>query len=177
MRQPPDFYIPQTTNDRRPLIVWLALLIFVTTLFASIIAAPIALASNHTSVALTIYDGFSHLCHQIPERSFFIAGHQFAVCARCTGIYAGFAAAVIAYPIFRPLARRDTPDRRWLFLAALPLAIDFALGFFGIWENTHWSRFATGGLLGAVAALYVVPGLVDLSYSKLMSRRMEISRG
>jgi hypothetical protein len=46
-------------------------------------------------------------------------------------------------------------------LAALPLALDFALGFFGIWENTHLSRVLTGALLGAVAVFYIVPGLFD----------------
>jgi uncharacterized membrane protein len=59
-----------------------------------------------------------------------------------------------------------------LFLAAAPLAIDFSLGFFGIWENTHLSRFVTGALLGSVAVLYVMPGLIDLS---LMEWRRVIS--
>lgn len=27
------------------------------------------------------------ICHRIPERSFHIRGHQFPVCARCTGFY------------------------------------------------------------------------------------------
>ena len=27
------------------------------------------------------------ICHRKPERSFFIKGHQFPVCARCTGFY------------------------------------------------------------------------------------------
>ncbi|MDE4078404.1 DUF2085 domain-containing protein [Methanosphaera sp. Vir-13MRS] len=29
------------------------------------------------------------ICHRIPERSFFIRGHQFPVCSRCTGFYIG----------------------------------------------------------------------------------------
>jgi hypothetical protein len=33
----------------------------------------------------------------------------------------------------------------------MPLAIDWALGFFGFWSNTHVSRFTTGALLGAVS--------------------------
>jgi hypothetical protein len=41
--------------------------------------------------------------------------------------------------------------------------IDFSLGFLGIWQNTHLSRFATGALLGAVAAFFIMPGLIDLS--------------
>jgi hypothetical protein len=43
--------------------------------------------------------------------------------------------------------------------------VDFALGFFGVWQNTHLSRFLTALLLGAVTAFYVVPGVVDLSLS------------
>jgi len=27
------------------------------------------------------------ICHRKPERSFFIKGHQFPICARCTGFY------------------------------------------------------------------------------------------
>lgn len=32
----------------------------------------------------------AHLgCHQLPERSFFIHGYQFPICARCTGVLIG----------------------------------------------------------------------------------------
>ena len=48
-------------------------------------------------------------------------------------------------------------------LATLPLLIDFALGYFSIWDNTHLSRFLTGALLSSVAVFYVMPGLIDLS--------------
>lgn len=128
-----------------------------------ITGAPLALAGGHNVFALAVYGAFGHLCHQIPERSFFIAGHQFAVCARCTGIYAGFTVATLGYPLLRSLRHIDTPPRRWLFLSAVPLAIDFSLGFFGLWENTHLSRFLTGALLGSVAVFYVMPGLLDLN--------------
>jgi uncharacterized membrane protein len=130
---------------------------------ALIVGAPLALSAGHPFWSFTIYRSFSYVCHQIPERSFFIAGHQFAVCARCTGLYAGFAAATFFYPLVRSLRRTEAPPRKWLFIAAAPLAIDFALGFFGIWENTHSSRFLTGALLGSVSVFYVMPGLMDLS--------------
>ncbi|HEY3103646.1 MAG TPA: DUF2085 domain-containing protein, partial [Pyrinomonadaceae bacterium] len=61
----------------------------------AIIAAPVALAQGHTGFAWAIYKFFSFLCHQIPERSFHIAGHKFAVCSRCTGLYSGFAFATL----------------------------------------------------------------------------------
>jgi uncharacterized membrane protein len=128
-----------------------------------IIGAALAQASGHPAFAATTYKAFSFVCHQIPERSFHLAGHQFAVCSRCTGLYTGFAVASLVYPLTRSLRSTDTPPRIWLVLAALPLAIDFGLGYFSIWQNNHLSRFTTGALLGAVAVFYIVPGLIDLS--------------
>jgi hypothetical protein len=45
--------------------------------------------------------------------------------------------------------------------------VDFVLGFFGVWENTHASRFLTALPLGVALAFCAVPGLVDLSLSPL----------
>ena len=159
----PENYIPQTVPNRRPLLMWLIAAMGCLAVMSLILGAPLALNAGHPFWALTIYRAFSYVCHQIPERSFFIAGHPFAVCSRCTGLYAGFAAATFAYPLVRSLRQTEAPARKWLFLAAAPLAIDFAVGYFGIWENTHSSRFATGALLGVVAVFYVMPGLMDLS--------------
>ena len=44
----------------------------------------------------------------------------------------------------------------------VPIAIDWSLGAFGIWENTHLSRFITGLILGAACAIYIVPALVEI---------------
>jgi uncharacterized membrane protein len=123
----------------------------------------LAAAYNHPQLAFAVYHSFGQFCHQLPERSFFIAGHQFAVCARCTGLYGGFALVLVLYPLIRPLQASAVPQSRWLFLAALPLAIDFSLTFFGIWENTHTSRLLTGMLLGGVTVFYVMPGIVELA--------------
>jgi uncharacterized membrane protein len=167
MFAPADQYIrqclPETRTPKRSVIVW-AITAIVTLSFVSlIIVAPLAAAAGHDSVALAIYAAFSKFCHQIRERSFDVAGHPLAVCARCTGIYFGFAAGVLVYPLLRSLKRTDTPARWWLLVALVPLAIDFTLGFSGVLENTQWSRFLTGALFGGVAAFYVVPGLLDMS--------------
>jgi uncharacterized membrane protein len=148
---------------RVEVVVWLAMASFGLTVLALIVAAPIAAAQGHTAIAAAIYKTFSYLCHQIPERSFHLGDRQFAVCSRCTGLYAGFAFATLGYPLLRSLKRTDAPRIIWLLLATLPLAIDFALGYFSIWPNNHFTRFTTGALLGAVAAFYIVPGLIDLS--------------
>jgi hypothetical protein len=49
----------------------------------------------------------------------------------------------------------------------VPTTVDFALGFFGVWANTHASRFLTALPLGVAVACFVVPGMVDLSLSPL----------
>lgn len=143
--------------------VWLVIAIIAVTIVVAVIAAPLAKAQGHTDFASAIYQAFSYLCHQIPERSFHFGRHQFAVCSRCTGLYAGFALATLTLPLVRPLQRMDTPRIIWLLLSVVPLAIDFGLTYFGIWENNHFTRVTTGALFGAVAAIYVVPGLIELS--------------
>lgn len=41
-------------------------------------------------------------CHQMPERSFFIRGYQFPVCARCFGVYTGMILAIILFSVVNP---------------------------------------------------------------------------
>ena len=155
--------LEQDQSLRRPAVIW-AVTAALTLLFVSlVVVAPLALARGYNSSAFLLYEMFGRVCHQIPERAFNLEGHPFAVCARCTGIYFGFAAGVLLYPFVRSLRRSDAPARKWLLMAALPTLLDFALSFFGVWENTHWSRSVTGALLGAVGAFYVIPGLADLS--------------
>jgi uncharacterized membrane protein len=144
-------------------LVWALVVGIAFGLVALIFAAPIAQASGHTALGSAIYSAFSFVCHQIPERSLHLAGHKFGVCSRCTGLYSGLALAALAYPLVRSLKQTDTPRLFWLFLAAMPLAVDFSLGYFNIWHNNHLSRFVTGALLSSVAVFFIIPGLIELS--------------
>lgn len=166
MYAPANEYVPQCVPPgaaRGATFVWALVTLLCFALLALIFAAPFLLAQGYTEPASFIYRAFGLLCHQIPERSFHLEGKALAVCARCTGIYAGFAVSVLFYPLLRSLKRADSPRRLWLVAASLPIAMDFALGFFGIWQNTHFSRFATGAIFGAACALYVLPGFLELA--------------
>lgn len=146
-----------------PVIVWAITASIALAIIALIIGAPL-LQSGHSQFAASIYKSFSFVCHQIPERSFHLSGRKFAVCSRCTGLYAGFAVTALFYPLARSLRNTNTPSRVWLILAALPIGIDFGLTYFGVWQNTHLSRFATGALLSSVAVFYIVPGLIEVGF-------------
>ena len=156
-------YVPQVVPTKRPLFFWLISAATVTFLVSMIFVAPVAAAGGHPAFAEVIYHAFGIFCHQRPDRSYFIEGHKLGVCARCTGLYGGFAITLLLYPLLRSLRNNVNPPREYLLLAAIPLGIDFSLTFFGVWENTHTSRLVTGALLGSVAVFYVMPGIVDLS--------------
>jgi len=161
----PTLVIPPEAQpeSRAPWIIWAIITAIALAIVGLIAGAPFTQAHGHPEIASPIYKAFSFVCHQIPERSFHLSGHLFGVCSRCTGLYVGFAVAALVYPLARSLKRTDTPSRLWLILAALPLSLDFALGYFSIWQNAHLSRFSTGALLSSVALFYIMPGLVELS--------------
>lgn len=165
MKQSIVTYVPQIaveTSRRRALFVWSisAFVVFVWILL--ILLAPFAAANNLQTIANPIYRFFSFLCHQIGARSFAFENHPFAVCARCFGIYFGLFGGLIAYPFFRSIENLRPLNRGWLFAAMIPMSVDFSLGYFDVWENTHWSRFLTGAILGAACAVFVLPALIEL---------------
>ena len=106
-------------KSQRVTLVWLASALTIASIILLIIAAPLAAASGHQQLANSIYGGFAIVCHQIPARSYFIAGHQFAICSRCTGVYAGFAVTLLSYPLLRPLRRFIPPIGGMLDLTPL----------------------------------------------------------
>lgn len=128
-----------------------------------IVSAPAFLQFGYPAIAANIYGFYSYLCHQMPSRTFHLDEFPFAVCSRCFGVYFGLLAGFAAYPVFREVTRIDPPRRIWLFLALVPMAVDWTLGFLGIWDNNHVSRFATGMIVGVACAVFLVPALAELS--------------
>jgi uncharacterized membrane protein len=98
------------------------------------------------------------ICHQRPERSFFFHGHQLAVCARCTGIYAG-AAVAAPLAVLAALPVSGWPARVLLILAALPTAVTWTLEFAGVMAFSNSVRSVAGLPLGFAAAWLVLSTL------------------
>lgn len=97
-----------------------------------------------------------YLCHRIPERSFFIKGHQFPVCARCTGFYAGLAVYLIINFFYRHPYNMTVLIISMLLM--VPVAIDGFTQYFGPRESTNPLRFVTGfiGGIGLIIFLKIL---------------------
>ena len=97
-----------------------------------------------------------YICHRIPERSFFIKGHQFPVCASCTGFYAG----LIVYLIVN-FSYKHPYNVEMLVVSMIlmvPVAIDGVTQYFGPRESTNNIRFITGfiGGVGLIIFLKII---------------------
>ena len=97
------------------------------------------------------------VCHQRPERSFYLWGAQLPVCARCVGIYVGAAGAGIAACWPRRIIERALLDRARLVVAtaALPTVMTLLFEWTGGRAPANWVRAASGIPLGA-AVLWVI---------------------
>ena len=93
-----------------------------------------------------VYFAGDILCHQKPERSFFINENQMPFCSRCTAIWLGFAIG-LGFMVFYFIELNE----KFLFLLILsiiPIGIDGVGQLFGYWESSNIIRLITGLLVG-----------------------------
>lgn len=98
------------------------------------------------------------ICHRKPERSFFIKGHQFPVCARCTGFYTGLVVFLI-YNYFYGIEYNINLLIVSIILL-IPVSIDGFTQLFDLRESNNTLRFITGliGGIGLIIFLKIVIG-------------------
>lgn len=82
-------------------------------------------------------------CHQRADRSFFIGGCQFPLCARCTGVFLGQLSAVVML-IFR---KALSPVLSLVLL--LVMGADWFIQRIGVLESDNIRRLITGIMGGA----------------------------
>jgi len=158
-------YVPVSAGEifhKQARKVWIISSAVVALWVLAIVIPPVLAAGGYTFISSPIYHFFSFICHQIPERSFHFLENQLGVCSRCFGVYFGLLTGLCAYPLWRNVDSIEPLPRIWLFAAMVPIAIDWTLGIFGIWENNHASRFITGLILGFGCATYIIPALVEI---------------
>ncbi|HZP47560.1 MAG TPA: DUF2085 domain-containing protein [Vicinamibacterales bacterium] len=122
-----------------------------------VLATRVHAAGPAHAAALAVYFVGSLVCHQKPERSFHAWGAQLPVCARCTGIYVGAAASVLAAPAFGPAGADGASSaptrftaRAILVLAALPTLATLAYEWVSGVMPSNAVRFVAGLPLGVV---------------------------
>lgn len=128
-----------------------------------LVAAPV-LAPASEGLAAVVYAIGSLICHQRPERSFHLGGHQLPVCARCLGLYAGGAAGLGVWWV-RTRRQIDgwSPRRalRVLLVAAVPTAATVATAWLGLGDPANTWRALLALPLGGAAGLIAAAALTD----------------
>jgi uncharacterized membrane protein len=130
-----------------------ALAVAVTGWVLAVLAAPVLPAWP----AAFVYGVSSLVCHQLPERSLYWGPVQFAVCARCTGIYMGAALAAVAAAGAggARMAAVKPYVRLMLIAGAVPTAVTLAAEWLGVWLPSHAARLAAGVPFGAAVMITI----------------------
>ncbi len=102
---------------------------------------------------------YSNVCHQIAFKSFTIHGHEFLVCARCTGIYTG---GLISLLFLLFINKRIELNLRYFLLGALPLFMDVLFVTLHFYQYSKWISSATGFVFGSITIMYIL-GIIENS--------------
>jgi len=166
---------------------WLVLVGLGVALYTALpVAAPFLMQAGQERAGRLIYLLFLPLCHQMPERSFFmfgaqstytleelaahlggqiplryigdaVLGYKIAVCQRDVAIYGAMLVAIVLYGVVR---KRVPVLPRWaLLLCAAPMAVDGGGQLVGLWSSSPWSRVVTGALFGLTVIWWGAPRL------------------
>jgi uncharacterized membrane protein len=158
-------------------VIALAAVVLTTGWFALLIAGPWLPGS----VGAIVYGIGSLVCHQIPERSFHLAGFQLPVCARCLGIYFGAVAGAVLVWLRvgagqPPALLPSVTARRLAVGAAMPTLVTVLLESAGMWHPSNITRATAGFPFGGMLALVVVSALATLHYDECVPRRPTVPK-
>ena len=129
---------------------------------AVVAAIPAIILSASTLTAWAIAHGasmrwrllFRLICHGIPSRCIEAFGVPMPICARCTGIYLGLIAGLLAFALIPFVTEKLM--RTISFIAVTPLAIDGLTQLARLRESTNPLRLATGIAAGLAFGMWVL---------------------
>jgi uncharacterized membrane protein len=148
--------------------------------------APVLMDTGHVRAASLIYGVFRPLCHQLPERSYFLFGERVvysfddlarllggvvppryigaatlgfkvAVCERDVAIYAAMLFSGLLF-VFMRNRLKPLPVKAFVLLCA-PMAVDGVGQLVSLWSSTWQSRSVTGMLFGVACIWLTYPYL------------------
>lgn len=144
----------------RPWLPLWATAIVLLVIAVTLLTPPDSLLSKCDAVGYAI-------CHRIPERSFYLAGRQLPLCARCTGTYLG---ALTGFMTMWALGHRrasNLPPTKAIvllvgFIASMGVdGLNSYLSFFPnaphLYEPSNLLRLTTGTLNGLALSIIVLP--------------------
>lgn len=151
--------------------------------------APVLMDAGWTTPARVIYIVYRPLCHQLPERSYFLGGQQYAYspeelaangveiapfsrdignesvgwkvafCQRDVAIYGSILLAGFAYGLVRRRWQGWKLPFRYYLLFLVPMGIDGILQLVGVHESNWVLRSVTGAIFGVGSVLFAYPYL------------------
>ena len=167
---------------------WLALVNLFWGLYVGLpLLAPVMMDAGWDLPAKVIYLVYRPLCHQRPERSYFVGGPQavyseeelaaagvdvrplsrdignetvgwkVAFCERDMAIYGAIFLAGLAYSVLRRWRGNRLMPFRYYLIFLVPMGLDGLLQLFGVYESTWILRTLTGAIFGAGSVLFAYP--------------------
>jgi uncharacterized membrane protein len=132
--------------------------------------SPLARATGHPWLGQALFMLYTLLCHQRPERSFFLMGYQVAFCHREAAMYTALFVLGLAFGLLR---RRIAACPLWVGgVLLLPMLLDggthliddaLGLGLRGggdmVGSLNFWLRMITGVLFAIAVLLTIYPRL------------------
>ncbi len=152
--------------------------------FALVVIAVLLFLGPHSPLQAADRAGYA-VCHQIGDHSFFIAGRQLPLCARCTGTYLGALAGLIVLASRGKLRAGRFPARPYLIVLGLFMllwALDGLNSFLALLELPHLYtpsnllRLVTGSLEGIAIAAILVPA-INITFWRAPSDTRSIAGG
>jgi uncharacterized membrane protein len=145
----------------------LATTLVATVFLAGTVAVPLIEMAGSSGAGL-LRLCYAPVCHQIPARSMTIGAGTQAVCARCSGLYLGGVAGLLAGGLLVGTGRRPRP--LWLGVLLVPTVVDAGLTFAGLPSLPNLPRLLVAVPPGFLAGLFLAGAIAELAAPRPASR-------